>query len=49
MVVELCFGVLVFVLEVESMDISEDFFIIDSEVEILVLSDDDVERFFKCE
>lgn len=48
MVVELCFGVLVFVFEVESIDISDDFFNSDSEVEFLVLSDEEFLEFYKC-
>lgn len=49
MVVELCFGVFVFVFEVESVDISDDFFISSSEVEFLVFSDEDFLDFFKRE
>ena len=49
MAAESCLGAPVLALEVESMDISEDSSITDSEAEILVPSDDDVERFFKCE
>lgn len=46
MAAESCLGAPVLALEVESMDISEDSSITDSEAEILVPSDDDVERFF---
>ncbi|XP_068740234.1 dmX-like protein 2 [Montipora capricornis] len=47
MAAESCLGAPVLALEVESMDISEDSSITDSEAEILVPSDDDVERFLK--